>query len=660
VRLREAKEHDTVVADLKIASTQGEVVTEVEGLRLKRVATGALEGEALSKALYRVGWPVSELDASSSIASLPVGNWVVVTAEEDGFGRALVERIQGYGRNCVRVDVGQLEGVLPADHVVCVWGRTTETEDRAAKALSVAADGLSVVQSLVRQDNPPRLWWVTSGVVPIASTAKAVDVACASLWGLGRTVMEEHPELGCTLVDVEGGGEGVEALIQEFAAESDENQVAWRDGHRHVARIEPAETPSGMAKELRTDGTVVIAGGLGTRGLHVARWLAGRGVRHLVLIGRRGEETPGAGEAAAELERLGARVTIAAVDVTNREELAAVLSHIPTALPLRGVVHAVMVSDPSVLTLQNAKRFASVMSPKVRGAENLDALTREADLDFFVLFSSLAGIVGAVGSGTGGFPAANAYLDALAVQRRAIGLTGQSFAWGTWTNETPAERQPSRVSSIQALSPSHRLRNVGIRTLSPSQGVALLENAVGHAEPLLLPLVFDTKALRKSFSDEVPPLWRTLVERRGRGAQTTGSRWAEELREFAPREREEAVRKMVRAEVARVLSIGSGEWVAKDRPLKELGLDSLRAVELRNALGKRVGKTLSATLAFDYPTATSITTYLLEKVFDFGERSTADKLRSSEQHDLERLSRLSEEETIAQFGEEFKLLLKDL
>ena len=472
--------------------------------------------------------------------------------------------------------------------------------------------------------------------------------------------MAEHPELGCRLVDVEDGGDGVPALIREFATESDENQVAWRGGHRHVARIERAETPSGMGKELRTDGTVVIAGGLGGLGLHVARWLAGRGVQHLVLIGRRGKETPGASEAAAELERLGARVTIAAVDVTDRDELAAVLSNIPTALPLRGVVHAVMASDPSVFTLQTTERFASVMSPKVRGAENLDALTREADLDFFVLFSSFAGIVGSVGSDTGGYPAANAYLDALAFQRRAIGLTGLSLAWGPWTKETLAERLPPNVRTIRTLSPLHRLLNGGIRTLSPSHGVALLENAVGHAEPLLLPMLFDTRALRKSFLDEVPPLWRTLVERRRRGAQTKGSRWAEELRKFAPHEREEAVRKMVCAEVARVLSMG-GESVAKeDRPLKELGLDSLMAVELRNALGRHVGKTLPATLAFDYPTPTSITKYLLGNVLDFGERNTADKLRSSEKYDLENLSRLSEEETIAQFGEEFRALVRDL
>jgi acyl carrier protein len=167
-------------------------------------------------------------------------------------------------------------------------------------------------------------------------------------------------------------------------------------------------------------------------------------------------------------------------------------------------------------------------------------------------------------------------------------------------------------------------------------------------------------AMRKGFVDGIPPLWRSLVHPLRRLEQAKRGGWAEDLRALSPLEREAMVLKMVRAEVARVLSMSDPEAVAKDRALKELGLDSLMAVELRNALGKRVGKTLPATLAFDHPNTSAITTYLLEMVLGFGEATTKGKSRLSKAQDKERLARLSEDEIVAHFQNEFHDLLKDL
>ena len=227
-----------------------------------------------------------------------------------------------------------------------------------------------------------------------------------------------------------------------------------------------------------------------------------------------------------------------------------------------------------------------------------------------MLFSSVAGTLGSAGQG--GYAAANACLDALAARRRAAGLPGQSLAWGLWTD---ASSQAAGLASGLDRMQQARLAKSGLVAVNPAQGIALFEAALGRSEAQLLPVPLDLGVLRKSFAEAVPPLWRGLVRspRRAAAAVRRGA-WASELALLAQERRLEAVLEAVRAEVARVLSMAGAEAVEPDRPLKELGLDSLMAVELRNALGRRAGATLPATLAFDYPTPSAIAKHLLEKL----------------------------------------------
>jgi NADPH:quinone reductase-like Zn-dependent oxidoreductase/NADP-dependent 3-hydroxy acid dehydrogenase YdfG len=818
-----------VSVDLTLLDEAGEVLAELEGLRLKRADVEVLrrlgaDAPRGSDGLYRLDWTKVALAAPSGVAPL-TGRVVIVSAAPSSAATSMAERLMASGASCEVVPSAQ--AISEADHVVCLW--------EGGDAIGLAAAGLAQVQALIGKTPAPRLWWVTSGAVAVLA-ADAVAVASSSLLGLGRVVMQEHPELRCTLVDIASGADLVDVLARELAGNEGETQVAWREGRRHVARlvradaapsvpqgenyhlgssrkgtldtlrleecsrrapgageveievrasgvnfrdvlnalgmypgegvpfggecagviarvgagVEPspgrrvgdavmalsadafrrfltvdarlvARIPDGLDFEqaattpavfltawyalrdlaglrpgervlvhaaaggvgmaavqiaqwlgaevlatasaskwdavralgvsriassrtlgfvesfreggvdvvlnaltgelvdgglsllraggrflemgktdvrdaaaiaashpgvtyrafdlseagvdriaemlaaivegfasgnlrplpvrsfavteaeaafrfmaqarhvgklalvppraglLSGDGTVLVTGGLGALGLRVADWLATRGVKHLVLTGRRGVETPGAADAVAALESRGARVTVAAVDVSDRASLGDTLAAIPPELPLRGVVHAAGVLDDGVLVEQTGERFAHVMSPKVTGAWNLHELTREAELDFFVLFSSVAATFGSAGQGP--YAAGNAFLDALAAHRRSEGLPAQSLAWGPWAD--------GGMASALGAARQARLGRQGVGTLSTAQALEQLAAVLGRAEPHVAIVPLDVRVIGKAFGGAVPPLWRALV--RAASARHGAGAWAREL-----------------------------------------------------------------------------------------------------------------------------------
>ena len=485
--------------------------------------------------------------------------------------------------------------------VACLWERRAgEAPDAAAQRICIEA--LQVVQIVARRGRPVRLRLITRGAVAALSgdLLDAAALAGAPVWGLGRTVMQEHPELDCRLVDVDD----LASVARELLVEDGETQVAWRGGRRLVARLVRAKKEE--RRDPRLEGTVLVTGGLGALGLHVARYFANQKVPHLLLAARRGMETAGAADAIAALEAQGARVTVAAVDVANRAALAEVLERIPGELPLRGVVHAAGVLDDGVIAEQDPERFARVLSPKVAGAWNLHELTAGRPLEVFALFSSVSGLLGAAGQSN--YAAANAFLDALAEHRRANGLAGQSLAWGPWSDGGMAARL--------GLSHKARLERQGIRPWTAADGTALFAAGLGRSDAHLGAVHLDLAAVGSASGESVPPFFRELVRpaKRTQGSAQPPGSWVATIAALDPARREEEVRAAVSADVARVLS-----WtgpVPPDAPLSELGLDSLMAVEVRNELGRRVGRTLPATVAFDHPTVSALSRYLLQDVLE--------------------------------------------
>jgi acyl transferase domain-containing protein/NADPH:quinone reductase-like Zn-dependent oxidoreductase len=361
---------------------------------------------------------------------------------------------------------------------------------------------------------------------------------------------------------------------------------------RHVGKIVVAHEREPV---VRPDATYLVTGGLGALGLTVTRWLVGQGARHLVLLGRR-TPTP---ETVAELDGLPADIVTRQVDVSDPAALADVFADIATTMPaLRGVVHAAGVLDDGVLEHQTWERFARVAAPKVAGGWNLHQLTRDLPLDFFVLFSSAASLLGAAGQS--GYVTANTFLDGLAHHRRSIGLPATSVNWGSWAVGMAAAN-------------SERLAAQGFRPLTAEQATGVLGRLIRTSAVQAGVLAVDFPVYLRQF-DRVPRLFARFEEAERRPAARQGG-VRERIEAAHPAERPQLLSQYVQAQASKILGLPPAQAVSPHQPLRELGLDSLMAVELRNTLGLFAGRSLPSTMVFDHPTVTKLSDYLLRELF---------------------------------------------
>ncbi|WP_245805218.1 type I polyketide synthase [Amycolatopsis australiensis] len=465
----------------------------------------------------------------------------------------------------------------PAPAEAAAWTELVEPAD--------PVQALAAIQGWL--DRPEgRLVVVTRDAIGVTAGDAVTGLAQAGIWGLVRSAQSEHPGR-FVLLDTDGD---VPATLP------DEPQLAVRDGALYVPRLRRAATTAEVA--WPTEGTTLITGGTGLLGGLVARHLVERGVRDLVLLSRRGMDAPGA----EELANLDATVRIVACDAADREALAEVLSSIEH---LTAVVHATGVLDDGVVESLTPERLGTVWRPKVDAAWNLHELA--GDVEKFVLFSSAAGVFGVPGQGN--YAAANTWLDALAQRRRARGLPATALAWGLW-------EQASDMTAHLAGDDSGRLARSWVRSLSTSDGIALLDAALAADLPAAAPVALDLAALRPGAA---PALLTGLVgspRRRVVRAETgVGGLGGLELDE-----QRRTVLGIVRAQVADVLRHTSAAAVDPHRSFTELGFDSLTAVELRNRLGAATGLKLPATLVFDYPTPDVLAEHVRRELLGLGDR----------------------------------------
>ncbi|MEV4615454.1 SDR family NAD(P)-dependent oxidoreductase [Kitasatospora sp. NPDC049258] len=492
------------------------------------------------------------------------------------------------------------------------WPESARPADAAEdfERLTVAAgqevlpEVLAAVQSwLGHAAEDARLVVVTRDAVAVAGGSP--DPVVAPVWGLLRSAQSEHPGR-IVLVDTDGDPASEQALAAAVA--TGEPQLALREGRIRVPRLARAEVPEvGTARPWNPDGTVLITGGTGVLGALLARHLVEqRGVRQLLLLSRSGPDAPGATELRAELEAAGAQVTIAAADAADRAALAAAIAAIPAKHSLTAVIHTAGVVDDGVFTALTPERLATVWAPKADGARHLHELTRGHDLAAFVLYSSVAAVLG--GPGQASYAAANTYLDALAAHRRAIGLPAQSLAWGQWA-------EVGGVTAHLTEADHRRAARAGLRPIPGARGARLFDSAGRVDAGYLVAAPLDLPALRAQA--ELPLLLRALAPAPRRTAARSGAAGDGALRSrlaaLGAEERTAALLELVRTEVAAVL-VTEPAAVAPGRPFNDLGLDSLTAVELRNRLTAATGLRLAPTITFDRPDPTELARHLAELI----------------------------------------------
>ncbi|WP_413105775.1 type I polyketide synthase [Streptomyces sp. Inha503] len=598
---------------LLVADTTGAPVASVASLVTRTVTPEQLRAarSVTHDALFHTTW--HEVPAQHE-APAATGQWALLgsvaphldalSGADDTTYPELADLIQA-------MDDG---AATPDTVVVSIEAESGASAGDPSEARGMAHRVLGVVQGWLGEERfaGARLVVVTRGAVAAVVGEGVSDVAAAVVWGLVRSAQAEHPDR-FVLVDVDDVP--VSAGVLQAVLGCGEPQVAVRSGKALVPRLSRAVAPAASAEGAGSgyawdsEGTVLVTGAMGTLGRLVARHLvAERGVRHLVLVSRRGREAAGAVELEAELAELGASVTMVACDAADREALAGVLAGIPADRPLRGVVHAAGVLDDGVIETLTPERIDTVLRPKVDAAFHLHELTRDLDLTAFAVFSSAAGTFG--GAGQGNYAAANAYVDALAAHRRALGLPAVSLAWGFW-----AER--SGMTGHLADEDVRRMRRGGIAPLTSEEGLALFDVSGTMAQPVLLPIRLDLPALRaQAASGAVSALLRDLLSVPARRAVRPSSGGAGESdlwRRLAPLptdEQDEVLLNLVCTHVAEVLGHAGADSIEVGRAFKELGFDSLTAVELRNRLNTATGLRLPATLVFDYPTPVVIARHL--------------------------------------------------
>ncbi|MET8094430.1 type I polyketide synthase, partial [Micromonospora sp. NPDC005220] len=435
------------------------------------------------------------------------------------------------------------------------------------------------------------LWVVTKGAVSAVPGDPPPDPVQAQLWGLGRVIGLEHPDRCGGLVDL--SGDDWDRLPAILAAPGHEDQYAVRPGGVFVRRLSRVADHR-VVQPWTPRGTVLVTGGTGALGARVARWLADNGAGHLVLTSRSGAEAPGADTLRDELTAQGSVVTIVAGDVTDRDFLAGLLRDYPPT----AVVHTAGTSRPTPLADPGLDVLADARGAKVKGADLLDELLDGAVLDAFVLFSSVAGTWGSAGQA--GYAAANAHLDALAERRRARNLAATSIAWGPWAGGGMADGAEPM------------LRRAGLSPMPPAVALEAMRRCVesGAATGVVADVDWERFAASYTLARHRP----LIDQLRSVTPPTPVSPAARPARPLLD---------VVREEVAAVLDLPSAAAVVADRPFRELGLESLTAVELRDALSRATGLPLPTTVVFDHPTAAALARHLGEELGEGGDRSRA-------------------------------------
>ncbi|WP_151771072.1 type I polyketide synthase [Streptomyces abyssomicinicus] len=583
---------------------------------------------------YEVTWRANPRPATARLT----GTWLVPVAEslaDDPYTAAVLTALEQHGAEAVLLAVPEADTTDPQALAARVGDALTRDPLASpAGVLSLLAlDGVphpdasavprgyaatvTLLQALGRAGIHAPLWTATRGAVSVNVADPLDSPYQAAVWGMGRVAALEHPDRWGGLLDLPPVlDERTSALLAAALGDNGpEDQLAVRTAGTFVRRLRrlPLKAASGD-NSWRTNGTVLVTGGTGALGGQVARWLAGNGAEHLLLVSRRGPAAPGADALRDELTALGAQVTVAACDTGDRDALAALIASVPEDRPLSAVVHTAAVLDDSVIDSLDLEQIDRALHAKARAAFNLHELTAGFGLKAFVLFSSFGGTVGTPGQGN--YAPGNAVLDALAVHRRSRGLPATSVAWGAWAGGGMAEGDFGDTLSRH-----------GLREMKPELATGALQQALEQDETSLLIADIDWERFYTAFTairsspllediPEVKAVARAMAES---GGGDEPSELVQRLAGLTEQEQENVLVELIRECVSAVLGFSGNEAVPVRKAFREMGFDSVTAVELRNRLSSRTGLKLPVTTAFDYPTSKTLAAFMRDRLLQDGE-----------------------------------------
>lgn len=656
--------------------------------RWQAPAPAGVESPRLVEWLHELAWQLKprrrqEQPSQPHLGTAPK-HWLIF-ADGGNLGTQLAEQIRAHGETCTLVFPGETflpgqeactirplrgedyrrlleelcaDGAPLCHYVLYLWG-LDRFKQEAAQGCSSA---LLLMQALGvgTCSYQPRLWLVTRGVQPAGAEHGILAVEQAPLWGLGRVLALEHPELWGGLVDLDpcpSRDEGVR-LLSEVRAPDGEDQIALRGTQRYVARLTPLPRFERQTYAWRSDATYLIIGGLGALGLKVARYMVERGARHLVLLNRRAFPSRSAWASSADdgvyspqirelqaLETLGANIHVLRADVSDQGQMAAVFAELRRAHPvLRGVIHAAGVASQRPLHEIDLEILEATLRPKVLGAQVLHQLTEKLELDFFVTFSSVASVLGS--QSLAHYACANLFLDALAHHRRALGLPGLSINWGPWSG-----------GGLASLDDQAAMARVGMAALKPEAALEVLEHLLGSAVSQVLVAQIDWRTFLPVYESRAR---RPLVEAvAGRlpelPVETAGKpELVRELEEAPAAMRRQMLEAYLQREVARVLGLELTAGIEPEQGFFELGMDSLMAVDLKRRLETQLGISLPRTTAFDFPTIATLAAFLLNDLLRLELPSAQIPLVTEQQSQRREL--LSEIKTLSDQDVEARLL----